>query len=113
MQPIPCAHCGTNFMRKTVNPEDEKLCNNCSHKESQRKIPKEGKSMSVQLLVEVDRQTQIEIEEICLNEGLTLGQYVVNLHKKSQYSPAAMVQEMVEETLSEKPYTKKVKANKK
>jgi hypothetical protein len=85
MSPIPCAHCGTNFMRRDLDPEAAKICNNCSIREQTRISNQGKKDMSkVQLLIEVDRPTQIEIEEICLNEGVSLSEYVLNLHLKSK-----------------------------
>lgn len=81
MHPIPCAHCGHNFMRRDLNPEAEKLCNNCLYKQEQKK-PKGQQTMSeIQILITCERQTQIEIEEICMNQGIDFSQYFLNLHK--------------------------------
>lgn len=38
-------------------------------------------NQKVQLLIECDRASQIEIEEICLNKGFSISQYFLNLHK--------------------------------
>jgi len=85
MSPIPCAHCGTNFMRRDLDPEAAKICNNCTVREQTRISNQGKKDMSkVQLLIEVDRPTQIEIEEICLNEGVSLSEYVLKLHLQSK-----------------------------
>jgi hypothetical protein len=84
--PIPCAHCGTNFMRHSIDPEAPKLCNNCIVREKQR--PKlKGEDMSkAKILIEVDKQTQVDVEEYCMNAGISLSAYFNNLHKEFQKS---------------------------
>lgn len=81
-QPIPCAQCGTNFMRHNLDPEFPKLCNNCLYKAQQNQPKGEKKSMAdMKILIEVDRQTNIEIEEKCMNEGITISEYFMRLHR--------------------------------
>lgn len=35
----------------------------------------------VQLLINVDQKEQIEIEELCINAGVTISDYFINLHR--------------------------------
>ena len=79
--PIPCAHCGTNFMRRDLNPESPKLCNTCELKEKNKPKPKEKNMTEVQMLITIDRKTQIEIEEHCVNHGISISTYVMTLHR--------------------------------
>jgi len=80
--PIPCAHCGTNFMRHDLNPEAPKLCNNCDHKEKS-KPKKEIKMTDAKILIDCSRKMQIEVEEYCTNVGITISQYFTDLHRTS------------------------------
>jgi|SRR5277367_1785365 len=79
--PIPCAHCGNNFMRRDLDPDAPKLCNNCILKDQIRHPKQEIKLEKVKLLIEVDRKTQIEIEELCTNEGFSISNYFIRLHE--------------------------------
>lgn len=45
-----------------------------------------------QLLIEVDRATQIEIEELCMNQGLSISDYLVSLHKSAKGSSEVHVE---------------------
>lgn len=81
LPPIPCAHCGTNFMRKTADPDAPKLCNSCELKEKNK--PKGTKPMSeAKILIDCDRKTQIEVEEHCTNVGISISQYFTQLHRQ-------------------------------
>jgi hypothetical protein len=52
------------------------------HRAQQNQPKGEKKSMSdMKILIEVDRQTNIEIEEKCMNEGISISEYFVRLHK--------------------------------
>ena len=86
--PIPCAHCGVNFMRHNLSPDYPKICNSCMLKEKQHKKGNVENMNMVKLLVEVDRQTQVEIEEICINEGIsqafTFSCCIKNLKQRNQ-----------------------------
>jgi hypothetical protein len=88
--PIPCAHCGTNFMRRDLNPDAPKLCNNCEYnnkqKEQNRINNKEKNASEIQFLFTCDRKTQIEIEEYCMNEGISISQYFIRLHQAYQHT---------------------------
>lgn len=82
MQPIPCAHCGNNFMRTTIDPEAPRLCNSCDLRENIRNPKKEIKMDTIDIVITVSKQDQIEIEEFCINEGLDFSEYFMNLHEK-------------------------------
>lgn len=82
MNPIPCAHCGNNFMRHNLDPEAPKLCNNCSLRETLRTKKKDDSTMdTIDILVKCPREIQNEIEELCINEGISFSQYFLNLHE--------------------------------
>lgn len=82
MHPIPCSHCGNNFMRPTNDPEAPRLCNNCALRESVR-IPSkknEGEKEEVTILIHFPRQIQNEIEEHCIAHGLSFSEYFLRLY---------------------------------
>lgn len=81
MQPIPCAHCGINFMRHNINSENEKLCNNCIVREEIRNPKKEKIMDMVEILIKCPRKIQINVEEICINQGIDFSRYFLNLHE--------------------------------
>lgn len=118
--PIPCAHCGTNFMRRSIDPEAPKLCNNCELKVSNTK-PKEKTNMdNVKILIECTRKVQIEVEEYCVNMGLTISDYFVDLHNVFQSvgvetdSLESYVEKPLEKVVNDlEDLTKKSKAKKK
>lgn len=78
MPPIPCMHCGTNFMRTTSYGEIKKLCNNCLIIEK-NKFRIEMKDL-VDILIKCTREEQIEVEEHCINKNITFSQYFLQLH---------------------------------
>jgi hypothetical protein len=80
MQPIPCAHCGNNFMRHNLNPELPRLCNNCEIREEKRN-PKEKKMETIDIVLTVPREDHIAIEEHCINHGIDFSKYFLELHK--------------------------------
>jgi len=80
MPPIPCSHCGNNFMMPTNNLEAPKLCNNCIIREDRRTNKGEKKMDIVSILIECPREIQVEIEEICINQGVNFTQYFLGLH---------------------------------
>ena len=84
MPPIPCGHCGGNFMRPTIDPEAPKLCNNCLIREEKRQIVKEDTMSRVDILIKCSQQDQIEIEEYCINEGIDFSRYFLELHYANQ-----------------------------
>lgn len=90
MPPIPCAHCGVNFMRTTTDPEAPKLCNNCLFREEQRNPKERDKMKTVEILIKCPQETQIEIEELCINQGINFSRYFLELHYASQSAIATM-----------------------
>lgn len=98
MHPIPCAHCGTNFMLHTLDPEAPHLCNSCLIKEEKRN-PTKGKQMdTIGIVINCPRKDQNEIEEICLAQGKDFTRYFLELHYASQ---AAV--ELMNEATNQKP----------
>jgi len=83
MPPIPCAHCGHNFMRPTNDPEAPKLCHNCSIREDKRTNKGENKMSNVDILITCPRDLQIEIEEHCINQGVDFTKYFLGLHREN------------------------------
>ena len=83
MSPIPCAHCGNNFMRINKDPDVAKLCNNCLVREEARNPKGKEKMTTANILIEVSRETQIEIEEICHKENTNFSDYFLNLHRSN------------------------------
>lgn len=84
MSPIPCSHCGCNYMRPTTDPEAPKLCNCCLIKEEKRNPKKEYEPMTVDILIKCPRAVQIEIEEMCINRGIDFTKYFLELHVESK-----------------------------
>jgi hypothetical protein len=85
-QPIPCAHCGTNFMRRSIDPEAPRLCNNCDLKVARAKPKGDLKMENVKILIDCTRKVQIEVEEYCVNMGMSISDYFVSLHDAFQAS---------------------------
>ncbi len=84
MPPIPCAHCGGNFMRPTIDPEAPKLCNNCLVREEKRNPQTKATMSNVNILLTCPKDVQIEIEELCINKGIDFTRYFLELHYASQ-----------------------------
>jgi hypothetical protein len=81
MQPVPCNHCGYNFMRQTTDPEAIRLCNGCAEKEKQRKVEVKKEDNTVGILVKVPKDVYKRIEEYCTNEGMDFTKYFISLHE--------------------------------
>lgn len=82
MPPVPCFHCGTNFMRISNDPEASRLCNNCMVLE-QKRTPKEViKSDTIGITIQCSRGVHAEVEDICVNNGWTYSDYFSKLHSK-------------------------------
>ena len=90
MPPIPCNHCGNNFMRHTLDIEAPRLCNNCSVREEKRNPTQTETMTTVDILIKCPRQDQIDIEEICINQGINFSRYFLELHYGSQSAVAAI-----------------------
>jgi hypothetical protein len=83
MQPIPCAHCGNNFMRHNLDPELPRLCNNCEIREEKRN-PKEKKMETIDIIITVPCKDHIAIEEYCINHGMDFSKYFLDLYYKEK-----------------------------
>jgi hypothetical protein len=83
MQPIPCNHCGFNFMRQTTDPEAPKLCNSCALREEKRS-PTKKDNMEKVITIQIQFPIKIhnEIEEYCINQGISLSQYFIDMHAR-------------------------------
>lgn len=82
MHPIPCSHCGGNFMRPTPDPEAPKLCNNCLLREEKRNpTKKENMESTIDIKISCPISMHNEIEEYCINNGISLTNYFIDLHK--------------------------------
>lgn len=81
MHPIPCAHCGSNFMRPLPDPQAPKLCNNCLIRE-EKKNPQKKEPMEPSIDIKITCPINIhhEIEEHCINQGINLTKYFLGLH---------------------------------
>lgn len=87
MHPIPCSHCGGNFMRPTLDPEAPKLCNNCLLREEKRNpTKKENMEQTIDIKITCPIKIHNEIEEFCINNGITLSNYFLDLHRKETKS---------------------------
>ncbi len=119
MQPIPCAHCGNNFMRHTIDPEAPKLCNNCDIREQHRNPKKEKQMETIDILIKCPKDEYAKIEEYCINKGMNITQYfliaVENLNAlqsgissvSGSYFEKEEIEEMIEKNAKSK--TKGVK----
>lgn len=82
LPPVPCAHCGINFMRRNLDADAKKLCNSCENKqEGKKSVLLSDRSSFSKILIEVDQKSQIEIEELCSAQGISFSDYFSNLHK--------------------------------
>ena len=83
MSPVPCHHCGYHFMRSSVDPEEPRLCNNCIVREDLRN-PKKGSQMledTINILIKCPKDIHKDVEEHCINKGIDLTRYFLNLHR--------------------------------
>ena len=86
MAPKPCNHCGNNFMIDKNDPACPTLCTSCILQEKNRAKNK-GNQMendTIGILIQCPRATQIEIEEICINQGVDFSKYLLGLHNASK-----------------------------
>lgn len=79
MHPIPCSHCGYNFMRPTNDPEAPKLCNSCLVREEKRCPKKEVFMKTIDIVIKCPIDTHSMIEEYCMNKGISFSQYFLSL----------------------------------
>lgn len=115
MTPVPCAHCGYNFMRRTTDPEAIRLCNSCDIRENIRNPPKDKKMETVDILIKCPLKVQAEIEEYCIAIGMDFSKYFLNLHERHGVnkvdfeSQAKEFDRQDQEEASKTPTKKKVK----
>lgn len=83
MQPVPCIHCGYNYMRRTNEPDAVRLCNSCEVRENIRN-PQGKKMDTVGILIQAPKEVQIEIEEYCIANGKDFTKYFLELHYASK-----------------------------
>jgi len=83
MQPVPCNHCGYNFMRQNLEPDAPRLCNSCEVRENIRN-PQGKKMDTIGILIQCPKDEHIVIEELCINQGIDLTKYFLKLHRDSQ-----------------------------
>ncbi len=100
MSPIPCSHCGNNFMRHTIDPEAPKLCNSCDLREKTRTKGNKMETQTVGILIQAPKETQIEIEEYCINQGIDFSKYFLILHENFK-SQLAEIQKNIEKKSEE------------
>lgn len=80
MLPKNCLNCGFLFMPH--NPKiDIKYCNNCISKYEKKE---EKKSVETKMLITLTSRQAIEIEEICINDGITISEYFSKLHESTK-----------------------------
>ena len=80
----PCRHCGFNFMSADLNPDAKNLCNNCQLREPKPKKSEKNMSDEVKIIINFPRKDQIEIEEICINQGINFSDYFLILHRANK-----------------------------
>lgn len=79
MTPIPCIYCGINFMKRV---EEDRVCNNCSLRFSKVNVsqsPSISNKSTVKAQIEMPDQLYKQIEEYCINEGISLSTYFLGL----------------------------------
>lgn len=77
--PVPCSHCGFNFMPRETIPGALRLCNNCQVKETTRKNAEDNKAKMAKILIECPIEVQKRLEEKCLNSGESLSAIFLRL----------------------------------
>lgn len=85
MNPLNCMNCGTLFMRHGPLDKDRKHCNNCEKKEA--------KMSGAKILIEVSHAQQVQIEELWMNEGLSMSEYFMRLHEANTQKGCTVKQE--------------------
>ena len=79
MHPIPCNHCGYNYMRQTTDPEAPRLCNSCAIREEKRAPTKKDHMQTIDIMIKCPVQIHAKIEEYCICKGISLSQYFLGL----------------------------------
>ena len=71
MAPIPCAHCGVNFMPHDPDSDTIKICNNCTIKDRMRSKKEPPGKQKMQITVQFSKENVGKIEEYCLSENMS------------------------------------------
>lgn len=71
-------------MRPTLDPDAPKLCNNCLVREEKRTKKMENTEKEIHIQISCSLKTHNEIEELCINRGITLSKYFISLHEDSK-----------------------------
>lgn len=95
--PIPCMHCGYNFMRQSPRSE-EKLCNSCCIRENLRNPKQEPKKMNIDILIKCPCDMHKEIEEACLEMNIGLSEYFLALHEMAANADSSAVKARLQST---------------
>lgn len=103
--PIPCAHCGINFMRRDLALDAPKICNSCIQKEKKRKTKGTVKMDEMKITIGCSQEEHAKIEEICINQGINYTDYFMNLHKLNTQEEWK-VKELPQEEEKEEPEQK-------
>ncbi len=111
MPPIPCPHCGINFMRTIMNPEQKQLCNNCLVKEQIRKPKEEGKLETIDILIKCPKHIHAEIEEFCMNRGTNYTQVFLMFYDNYITRLRAMTNKLADEIEEDEDISLAQKAN--
>ena len=69
----------------------------------------EEKSKIINIMIQVTHEQQVEIEEYCRKNGLTLTQYFVNLHNERKIQESPVLHKELDEELPKKKETSKKK----
>ena len=77
---MPCPHCGVNFMRRNTDCTQCEVCNNCTVREQIRNPKKAPPMETVDILIKVSSKDYKQIEECCINKGLSFTQYFMDYH---------------------------------
>ncbi len=78
IMPQNCKYCGMLFMK--TNVDAPAVCNCCIHREQKRKQEEKEKSCEINILITLPQEIQKEIEEICINQGISYSKYFLSLH---------------------------------
>lgn len=100
--PTPCRFCGLNFMRCVRDTLG--LCNNCALTEKKLSKKKESQVESINFLVTCPKEFYAKLEEICLSEGKTISEYILDRVKiNCDLKTETEIESPQEEEQKEKP----------
>ena len=103
MQPIPCNHCGFNFMRQSIDPEAQRLCHSCALREEIRSPTKKDAVKTIDIVIKCPVTMQAEIEEYCINNGMDFTKYFLSIHELFKNKKDALPSESIDEIIDPKP----------